>query len=497
MGASLYEFDAHDQADLLRRGEVTATDLAQAHLDRIERWDADLRSFVTLTPEAALDAARAIDRAGRAGEGFAGVPTAVKDLTATAGVRTTMGSRLLADQVPEVDAHVVRLVRDAALVSLGKTNTPEFGLSSYTDNDLVGPTSTPWRVGLNAGGSSGGAAAAVAAGLVPWALGSDGGGSIRIPSSCCGVVGLKPTRGRVSPGPLGSDWSGLASDGPIARTVRDVAALLDLIAVPQPGDARFVGRPAEPFAAVVDREPGRLRVAAWGDPYLPDVATDPRVKAVWEDGCRALAALGHDVEVIDNPFPPELEPQFNVVWSSGMAAAPIPPEAEPLLRPNTRYWRRRGATHSAAELAGAMQFLETTTRSAMSSLADYDVFCTPTLAMLPQPHAWFTATDDPAEAHRRELLFTPFTAVDNMAGIPAASVPFGRADGLPVGLMLAAHAGHETTLLSLMGQLEASVAWPTAPVDPVEDIRSKTHDDGLRHLSQPKSIILRHPGDRE
>lgn len=461
----LHELDAHDLAATMRRREVSAAEVVAHQADRIAAHDPELRAFVTPTIDAALEHAGAIDLVGGAGDGFAGVPIAVKDLTSTAGVRTTMGSTLLADAVPEVNAHVVRLVREAGLVSLGKTNTPEFGLSSYTDNDVLGATSTPWRLGLNAGGSSGGAAAAVAAGLVPWALGSDGGGSIRIPSSCCGVVGFKPTRGRVSPGPVGSDWNGLASDGPLARSVRDVAALLDVLAVPQVGDARYVGG-SDRFAEAARRDPGTLRIAAWADPYLPSIDTDPRIRAVWEDALHLLASLGHEVEVVANPFPPELEPQFNVAWSSGMAAAPIPPEAEPTLRQNTRYWRERGSRHSAAELAGAMQFLEATTRQVLTGLGSYDVFLTPTLAMLPQPHAWFTESDDPVEAHRRELLFTPFTAVYNMAGIPAASVPFGQADGLPVGVMLGAHQGSDALLLSLMAQLEAAAAWSTPPIDP-------------------------------
>ncbi|WP_229054324.1 amidase [Aeromicrobium sp. Leaf350] len=464
--AELHELDAHDLAARLRAREVSALEVVDHLAARIEQHDTDLRAFMTRTFEAARAAAAEVDAAGTGGggAGFVGVPTAIKDLTSTAGVRTTLGSALMADSVPDVDAHVVSLVREAGLVSLGKTNTPELGLSSFTDNDLLGATSTPWQIGLNAGGSSGGAAAAVAAGFVPWALGSDGGGSIRIPASCCGLVGVKPTRGRVSPGPLGSDWSGLASDGPLARSVRDAAALLDVLAVPQVGDSRFVGDGAG-FAEAAGRDPGRLRIAAWVDPYLPDIETDPRVRAVWEAGVRRLEALGHDVEVVANPFPPELEPQFNVVWSSGMAAAPIPDEALPVLRPTTRYWRERGSRHSAAELAAAMQYLEGTTRQVLTGLAAYDVFLTPTLARLPQPHRWFTEVD-PVESHHRELLFTPFTALYNMAGIPAVSVPFGQADGLPVGLMLGSHQGRDRTLLSLASQLEAAEAWSNRPIDP-------------------------------
>ncbi|EFQ82164.1 Amidase [Aeromicrobium marinum DSM 15272] len=457
----LHELDAHDQADLLTRRVVSAVELVSHHLDRADRLGPDLGAFVTLTPDRALRAAHDADRRRAAGEVpiFCGVPTAFKDLTPTAGVRTTMGSALLADAVPDTDAHVVRLVEQAGFVSLGKTNTPEFGLSSYTDNDVVGPAATPWDPSRNAGGSSGGAAAAVAAGLVPLAAGSDGGGSIRIPASCCGVVGFKPSRGRVSPGPAGSDWNGLAGDGPLARTVRDAAALLDVLAVRQVGDARGLPDPPTPFASCVDRDPGRLRIARWSQPYLPGIETDPAVVAVWEDAGRLLAALGHDVVDVPNPFPAELEPQFNVVWSSGMAAAPIPDEAAPMLRANTRYWRERGGRATAAELAAAMQFLDLTTRGVMTGLADFDAFLTPTLAMPPQPHAWFTESGDPAEDHRRELMFTPFTAVYNMAGVPAASLPLGSVDGLPVGVMLATHAGHDAELFSLLGQVEAAAPW--------------------------------------
>ena len=467
-GTDLHELDAHDQAELLRRREISSVELMTHHLERVDRIGPAVGAFVTVTADAALEAARVADARLAAGDAppFCGVPTAIKDLTSTAGVRTTMGSRLLAELVPDVDAHVVRLVHEAGLVSLGKTNTPEFGLSSYTDNDLVGVAATPWDTTRNAGGSSGGAAAAVSAGLVPMALGSDGGGSIRIPASCCGLVGVKPTRGRVSPGPVGGDWSGLASDGPLARTVRDAAALLDVLAHSQPGDARYVPTPAVPFAEQARRDPGVLRVAAWADPYLPGIEADPGVRTIWAAARDLLERLGHEVVEVANPFPAELEPQFNVVWSSGMAAAPIPPEAESLLRGTTRYWRERGSRQTAAELAAAMQFLELTTRQVLTGLAGFDAFLTPTLALPPQPHAWFTESGDPVEDHRRELLFTPFTAVYNMAGIPAVSLPMGTHEGLPIGVMLGSHAGRDGELLALATQLETAAGWRTTPVDP-------------------------------
>ncbi len=460
----LHELDATDQAALLRSGEVSSVELTRHHLDRVERLGPELGAFVTVTDEQALEAAAEADRrlAGDDPAPLLGVPTATKDLTATAGVRTTMGSVLLRDNVPDVDAHVVTLMRRAGLVSLGKTNTPEFGLSSYTDTDVLGPARPPWDPTRTAGGSSGGAAAAVGARLVPFAQGSDGGGSIRIPASCCGIVGFKPSRGRVSAGPLGSDWNGLAGDGPLARTVRDAAALLDVLAHSMPGDPRPLPDPATPFTTWAAREPGRLRIARWSEPYLPGVSAAPEVVAAWDEASRVLASLGHEVVDVANPFPPDLEPQFNRVWSSGVAAAPVPDEAVGLLRENTRYWLLRGQEVSGAELAGAMQFLEATTRSVLVAMHEFDAWLTPTLAMLPPPTGWFHEGGDPADAHQRELAFTPFTAVYNMAGVPAASLPLGVAPAtdehpdLPVGVMLAGRPGEDGLLLSLCAQLEAA-----------------------------------------
>lgn len=461
----LHELDAHEMADALSAGETTSVELVEHHLRRVDDHGATLGAFVTVTPERALDAARDADaRRAEAGDEvppFLGVPTAFKDLTPTAGVRTTMGSRLMAENVPDVSAHVVTLVEAAGFVSLGKTNTPELGLSSYTDNDVVGPARTPWDLTRTAGGSSGGAASAVAGGLLPLAPGSDGGGSIRIPASCCGLFGFKPSRGRVSVGPNGSDWSGLAGDGPLARTVRDAAALLDAMARPMPGDLRPLPAPAESFATWASRPPRRLRVARWSTPYLPGVESSSASVAAWEHASRLLADLGHDVVDVPNPFPADLEPQFNVVWSSGMAAAPIPEEAVDLLRPTTRYWLRRGQGHRASELARAMQLLEATTRDVMTRMIDFDAWLTPTLALPPQPVEWYTESGDPAEDHRRELAFTPFTAVYNMAGVPAASLPLhvDDATGLPIGVMLAGRAGEDGPLFSLCAQLEDAAPW--------------------------------------
>lgn len=456
--SELHHHDALGQAELLRTGQISATDLVSHHLRRIE---ADtLGAFMTVTAERALDRARAIDERRARGEElgpFAGVPTAIKDTTPTAGVRTTFGSRLMTEFVPERSAHTVDLIEGAGFISLGKTNAPEFGLSSYTDNDLIGPARTPFDPTRNAGGSSGGAAAAVASGLLPIAPGSDGGGSIRIPASCCGLVGFKPSRGRVSAGPDHADWNGLVVEGPLAKTVRDAAALLDVMTQPVVGNPRPFPAPTSSFAAAAQREPGRLRIARWSRSPLPGAATDPACVEAWEEAAQTLAEFGHEIVDVEPPFGADLEPRFNTLWSTGVAAIPVPEEFESALRPNTQYWRARGREVSGIELAAAMQGLEARCRAALRGLADFDAFLTPTLALPPQPVEWFGDADDPAAAHARELEFTPFTAPYNMSGSPAVTLPtFFTDENLPIGVMLAAHPGADELLFSLAGQLEAA-----------------------------------------
>ena len=458
----LHELDATAQAEALRAGEVSSVELVRHHLDRIDAHGEALGAFITVTAEQALERAASADRALSVGDAapFSGVPIAIKDLTFTKDVATSMGSVVMRDFVPPVNAYVVDLIEQAGFISLGKTNTPEFGLSSYTDNDVIGPARTPWDTTRNAGGSSGGAASAVAAGLVPLAQGSDGGGSIRIPASACGIFGFKPSRGRVSAGPLGSDWSGLAVDGPLSRTVRDSAALLDVLAHPMPGDIRPLPDPVVPFAEWARRDPGRLRIARWSATHLDGIEPGPDALAAFEAAGALLESLGHEVVDIPNPFPQALEPQFNIIWSSGIAGVPLPPEADAALRANTRYWRERGATASAIELSQAMQFLEATTREVITGLQSYDAFLTPTLALPPQPVAWFNESGDPVEDHHRELLFTPYTALYNMSGQPAASLPLHwTPEGLPVGVMLAALPGQDGALFGLCAQVEAAAPW--------------------------------------
>src|SRR4051794_31572616 len=296
----LHDLTALEQGDLVRRREVSPLELAEHYLERAGR-DA-VGAFVTLTPEPARARARALPEGGSP---LFGVPTAIKDLNLTAGVRTTFGSAAFADFVPEVSDGVTLSLEAAGMVSLGKTNTPEFGSPCYTEPDVALPAVTPWDHGRGAGGSSGGAAAAVAAGLVPVAQGSDGGGSIRIPASCCGLVGVKPTRGRISGRPMYGDPVGLATAGPIARTVRDAAAMLDALAGRRGGDPTWAPPPSETFLAACDREPGRLRVARFVAPVITDIAVDPACMQGWEDASRLLESLGHEVVDVQVPLPRE------------------------------------------------------------------------------------------------------------------------------------------------------------------------------------------------
>src|SRR6476469_3309197 len=264
--SELHDLTALEQGAAIRGGEVSTGELVEHYLARIERLDGELGAFVTVT----ADQARA---ASPVGDGpLAGVPTAIKDLNLTAGVRTSFGSPAFADFVPEVDDEVVLRITAAGMLSLGKTSTPEFGSPCYTEPEGAPPAVTPWDPSRMAGGSSGGAAAAVSAGLVPLAQGSDGGGSIQIPASCCGIVGLKPTRGRISGAPMYGDPVGLATNGSLARTVRDAAALLDVMAGRAVGDPFWAPGDASSFLSACDREPGPLRIARFSDPVIADAS---------------------------------------------------------------------------------------------------------------------------------------------------------------------------------------------------------------------------------
>lgn len=465
--ADLHDLSAFEQAAAIRRGDVSPSELVDHYLARIERWNDTLGAYVTVTAELARSQAAAAERTLRSAEPqslppLLGVPIAIKDLTDVAGVRTTLGSAVFADRVPSTDAHVVALLRAAGTVFLGKTNTPEFGLPCYTESDIAPPARSPWDTRYSAGGSSGGSAVAVAAGLAPWAQGNDGGGSVRIPAAVCGLVGLKVSRGRVSNGPGPGDVSGLAWHGPLTRTVRDAALWLDAVAVPMPGDPYWAPPlpPGDSFVAATDREPGRLRIARYSTPVIIDEPVDPECLDAYERISTLLVDLGHDVVDVPGPGDPEVVAAFERVWAVLAAATALPRGAESRLRPLTRWLRDRGRRISGPEYARAVATLHQRTRDIAVAWQQFDAVLTPTLAHPAVEVGALRDDEDPAADFENQKRFTPFTSLANMTGQPAITLPVAVSQaGLPIGVMLAGHAGDEATLLSLAAQVEAVVPW--------------------------------------
>ncbi len=461
------DLTALEQAAALRRGDLSAVELVEHHLRRIDALDPTLGAFVTVTPELALEQAEEADRARRGGDErpLLGVPTAIKDLAVTAGVRTTFGSPVFDGYVPDVDDDSARLLRAAGTISLGKTATPEFGLPPYTEPAGRHPAVTPWDTGRLAGGSSGGAGAAVSGGLVPFAHGTDGGGSIRIPAACCGLVGLKTTRGLVSRGPVGGDPLGMSVSGPLARTVADAAAMLDVLAEPVAGEPYPLLVRSRSYLEAAGRPPGRLRVGRYATPPVPGVVVDPACLAAYEQAARLLAEAGHEiVDDFDPGLTPEFLPAFEVLWAVLSHGIPVPPGTEPQLAPLTRWWRERGAAISGPQYLAATQAAIGVTRRVVAAHAAVDVVLTPMLAQLPRPIGWFTDGGDPAEDYERQKRFTPFTATYNITGQPALSLPvtWGREQGsadLPVSVQLVGRAGDDALLLALGAQVHEVIGW--------------------------------------
>ncbi len=463
----IHDLSVLELAAAIRRRELSPVEITRHYLDRIEALNADVGAFFTVTADAAREQAAEAEMAvARASDPdslppLTGVPIPIKDLNMVAGVRQTLGSLAFKDNVPAEDDHVAAALRAAGTVMPGKTATPEFGLPCYTETEIGPPARTPWDLSRSAGGSSGGAGAAVAAGLVPAAQGSDGGGSIRIPSSVCGLFGIKPTRGRISSAPLVPDLMGLGIDGPLTRTVADAALLLDVMVGNRDGDMYTQPPlpPGETFLGYARREPGRLRIGRTKAHPVGDGAVHPDCVAAYEDASALLAGLGHEVVDIDPPFGPDVVPAFEILWYAMATLAPLEPAQEEVLRPLTRYLRERGRATSAADLIFAQAYLQIVVRGAWRVLNDYDVVLTPTLAQPPAPVGYFEEVG-PAKNFERQKRFTPFTAVYNVTGQPAVNLPlYWTADGLPIGVMLAARMCDEATLLSLSAQVEAVRPW--------------------------------------
>ncbi|HTT51393.1 MAG TPA: amidase [Streptosporangiaceae bacterium] len=463
----IHDLTVTELATAIRRRELSPVQITAHYLDRMERLNATVGAFYTVTAELARDQAAAAEKAvARADEPAAlppltGVPIPIKDLNMVAGVRQTLGSAVFADNVPDTDDYVTAQLRAAGAVITGKTATPEFGLPCYTETAVGPPARTPWDLNRSAGGSSGGAAAAVAAGLAPAAQGSDGGGSIRIPSSVCGLFGIKPTRGRISSAPLVPDLFGLGIDGPIARTVADAALLLDVMSGNLPGDMYTQPPlpPGESFLGYAGRPPGRLRIGRILSHPVGDGTVHPDCAVAYQDASELLASLGHEVVDLDMPFGADAVPPFEALWYAHATLVPVDPAREHQLLPFTRYMREQGRQVTAEQLVGAQAYLQFVVRGALAVLNGYDAVLTPTLAAPPVPVGYFEEVSPPANFERQKH-FTPFTPLFNVSGQPAVSVPLHwNPAGLPIGVMLAGRMGEEGTLISLSAQLESARPW--------------------------------------
>lgn len=467
--AEYASYDGLGLAELVRKGEVSARELVDEAIARIERHDPKLNAVVYRMDEQAHQIAERQPEPGRGGP-FQGVPLVLKDLLGDfAGVPTTSGSRFLAGNVASQDSTLVTRYREAGLIPVAKTNAPEFGLLPTTEPLAYGPTRSPWNLDHSVGGSSGGSAACVAAGIVPIGHANDGGGSIRIPASCCGLVGLKPTRARNPLGPvIGEIMGGLVAEHVVTRTVRDSAAVLDCTAGPESGDPYFAPPIERPYLEEVDRDPGRLRIGYWSKPVLGDTL-DPECVAAVEATAKLCEDLGHHVDEAMPAIDPGsfLEP-FLTIWSvgcvatvQGLALGTGREPVEELFEPLTWAFYERGRGISGPEYLLALTVMQVMSRNAARFFDDYDVWLTPTLGQPPIPIGTVDMNEkDSAVAMAPIATYCPYTPVFNATGQPAISLPLHHsASGLPVGLHFAGGFGQEGLLYRLAGQLERARPW--------------------------------------
>ncbi len=450
---------ALEQARLVREKEVSPVELVELYSKRISELNPKLDAYLTVVPELAMEAAREAE--ARLGSddlpAFHGVPISIKDLDDTAGIRTTCGTKAWAERVPDRDGHVAARIKQAGFIILGKTNTPEFGKSVVCEPDGYPPCRNPWNPDHTPGGSSGGAASALAAGLCPVSQGSDGGGSIRTPAACCGVFGLKPSRGRISFTPAFPSLFGV--HGPLARTVADAAALLDVMAGYETGDVFWAPAPERPFALQAAREPGRLRIAASTKP-TNDLPVDPVALRSVEEAAELLTELGHDVVEADPDYGELPMMSHMALRAAGMVSHEQFPRPEEL-GDVARFLYEAGRNMGVADYMTALDEVQKQNRRVIAFFDDVDVLLTPTLSVRP-----------PRVGELKELINNPdaltiaqkmsqtFLSIWNNTGQPAASVPFDIAsDGLPVNIQLVGRPADDATLLRLSAQVEAARPW--------------------------------------
>ena len=460
-------YDGLALAELVRRGEVSAAELLDAAIEAAER----INPTINALSQKLYDEARAALAHVNKNATFAGLPFLLKDVSiAMKGTRTLQGSRLFVDAPPaEIDSTLTERFRRAGVVIFGKSTTPELGMSPSTETSLTGATRNPWDLSRTAGGSSGGAAAAVASGIIPVAHASDGGGSIRIPASCCGLFGLKPTRARTPIGPLvGEGWGSLSTHHVVSRSVRDSAAMLDATQGPAPGDPYQAPRPERPFLEDLSNEPKSLRIALQRQP-MSGVTVDAECLRAVDEAAMLLETLGH--RVVEASPPGSWEELSHARWvlvASNISLA-VRRRAEQLgreLKPDIVdpvIWNAVAfsATLDIEAYPAALQSIHKQGRLMAAFHQTYDLLLSPTLAKPPIPLGTLRTDTPDLDAYQQAVVeFIPFTQLLNMTGQPSMTVPLHWSDaGLPIGVMLSAPFGDESTLLRLAAQLEQAKPW--------------------------------------
>ncbi|MEW6185733.1 MAG: amidase [Thermodesulfobacteriota bacterium] len=460
------KFDALDLARLVKKGEVTPQELLEAAIERVEKHNPHINAVVLKMYDQARDAVKT----GLPDGPLKGVPFLLKDLGVYyQGTPTSYGCRLFTDALADHDSELVIRYKKAGLVIFGKTNTPEFGLTVTTEPRLFGPCRNPWDTTRSCGGSSGGAAAAVASGIVPVAHASDGGGSIRIPASCCGLFGLKPTRGRISMAPdAGEGWAGMSIHHVISRTVRDSAAFLDATSAPVPGDPHWAPPPKRLFLNEVGENPGRLKIAFTSIPPTGVTADPECIKAV-EETVKLCQKLGHTIEekrpLIDQE---KLGPAvLNIINAStlGTVERRLGELGRTLTTEDveTVTWHtvENGRKLSALDFFNSVQVIHRTARQAAVFFQDYDILLSPVLLKPPLPLGRIDMMSEDLRRYGQELAgYFGFTSLFNVTGQPSMSVPlYWTPENLPVGLQFTARFGEEALLFRLASQLESAQPW--------------------------------------
>ncbi|MBV9387865.1 MAG: amidase [Chroococcidiopsidaceae cyanobacterium CP_BM_ER_R8_30] len=450
---------ALEQAQLIRRREVSPLDLVEVYLERIQRLDGQLGSYFTVMAEQAIADAKvkteqlAIAKQTSEFPPFFGVPISIKDLNSVAGVVCTYGSQVLRETVATTDDGVVTKIKQAGFIILGKTATPELGTLPYTEPPGFPPARNPWNLDYTPGGSSGGAAASVAAGLCAIAQGSDGGGSIRGPAACCGLVGIKPSRGRVSSAPVGERLSGMAAIGPLARTVADAAALLDVMSGYITGDPYWLPDPNPSFLAAAAQKPNPLRIA-FVTALPPLGKADPVCQQAVHETVQLLAELGHIVEEINCFDLTDLIEPFTAVWQASVAVAEIP---EASLQPMNRWLRSR--TGSASDYLRAVAKIQVIARRIVAIFEAVDILVLPTYMHQPiLVGEWANLSHE--ETLEKIIHWIAPCPPFNASGQPVIAIPTGfDTEGLPVSVQLVGTPAAEATLIALAAQIEAAKPW--------------------------------------